>query len=94
MNISELKAGTKNVNLEAEVVSIEAPREINKGDRMLRVANATIRDSSGTITMTLWNDEIDKVQEGSQVRVENGYVNTWQNTPQLTLGKFGKLTVL
>jgi replication factor A1 len=94
MRISDLKAGTKNVNLDAEVVSIEPPREINKEGRVLRVANATLRDASGTITLTLWNDEIDKVQEGAQVRVENGYVNTWQNTPQLTLGKFGKMTVL
>lgn len=94
MKISDLKAGSKSVNLEAEVVSMEPTREINKEGRVLRVANATLRDESGTIALTLWNDEIDKVQEGAQVRVENGYVNTWQNTPQLTLGKFGKLTVL
>jgi len=95
MNISDLKAGTKNVNLEAEVVSIEAPREIqSRAGQPLKVANATLRDSSGTITLVLWNDDIDKVQEGAQVRVENGYVNTWQNQSQLTLGKFGKMTVV
>jgi len=93
MNISELKPGTGSVNLEAEVVSVEAPREINKYGRKLRVANATIKDESGTITLVLWNEEIDRVKEGSKIRIENGYVNEWQGNPQLTLGKFGKMTV-
>ncbi len=94
MKISELTPGTGNVDLEAEVVGIEAPREINKMGRNLRVANATIKDASGTITLTLWNDQIDQVREGSKVKISNGYVNTWQDKAQLTLGKFGKLEVL
>jgi len=94
MNISELKPGTGNVNVEAEVTSIESPREINKMGRKLRVANATIKDDSGSISLVLWNEQIDKVKEGDKLKIENGYVNEWQSTPQLTLGKFGTLTVL
>jgi replication factor A1 len=94
MNISELKPGTGSVNLEVEVVSIDAAREINKYGRKLRVANAQIKDESGTITLVLWNEQIDLVKEGSKLKIENGYVNEWQGTPQLTLGKFGKMTVL
>lgn len=94
MNISELKPGTGNVNIEAEVVSKDSEREINKYGRKLRVANVTIKDDSGSISLVLWNEEIDKVNEGDKIKIENGYVNEWQGTPQLTLGKFGKLTVL
>ncbi|HLD63191.1 MAG TPA: OB-fold nucleic acid binding domain-containing protein [Candidatus Norongarragalinales archaeon] len=94
MKISELTPGTGNVELEAEVVGIEAPRELNKNGRPLRVANATIRDDSGTISLVLWNDAIDKIQEGSKIKITNGYVNTWQDKMQLTLGKFGKMDVL
>ncbi len=94
MKISELKPGMGSVALEAEVVGVEAPREVNRGGTPLKVANATLRDDSGTITLVLWNADIDRVQEGSFVKIENGYVNTWQNKPQLTLGKFGKLSTL
>ncbi|MFH0834768.1 MAG: OB-fold nucleic acid binding domain-containing protein [Candidatus Micrarchaeota archaeon] len=94
MKISELTQGTGNVEIEAEVVGIEDTREINKMGRNLRVANATIRDDSGTITLVLWNDAIEKVREGSKIKITNGYVNTWQDKLQLTLGKFGKMEVL
>ncbi len=94
MKISELTPGTGSVNLEAEVVGVEAPREINKMGRALKVANVTIQDDSGTITLVLWNDNIDRVKEGAKIKIENGYVNTWQDKSQLTLGKFGKLDVL
>jgi len=94
MKISELTQGTGNVEIEAEIVGIEDTREINKMGRNLRVANATIRDDSGTITLVLWNDAIEKVREGSKIKITNGYVNTWQDKLQLTLGKFGKMEVL
>lgn len=94
MKISELTPGAGNVDLEAEVVGVEKPREINKNGRLLRVANATIKDDSGTISLVLWNDAIDKIQEGSKIKITNGYVNTWQDKLQLTLGKFGKMDVL
>jgi len=94
VKISELAPGTGNVELEAEVVGVEEPREINKMGRQLRVANVTIRDDSGTITLVLWNDAIEKVKEGDKISIKNGYVNTWQDKAQLTLGKFGKMEVL
>lgn len=94
MKISDLSAGTGNVEIEAEVVEVETPREINKMGKMLRVANATIKDDSGTITLVLWNDEIDKVQPGNVVKISNGYVNSWKDKMQLTLGKFGKMQVV
>ena len=93
MKISELTPGTGNVELEVEVAGIEQPREINKNGRVLRVANATLKDDSGTISLVLWNDNIDKIQEGSKIKITNGYVNTWQDKMQLTLGKFGKMEV-
>ncbi|MFA6049356.1 MAG: OB-fold nucleic acid binding domain-containing protein [Candidatus Micrarchaeia archaeon] len=94
MNISELKPQMGSVSLKAEIVDIESPREINKMGRALRVANATLKDETGTISLVLWNEAIDKVQVGNMVQIENGYVNTWQDKMQLTLGKFGKMNVV
>ncbi|MFH1779944.1 MAG: OB-fold nucleic acid binding domain-containing protein [Candidatus Micrarchaeota archaeon] len=94
MKIKDLTPNTGNVDLEADVVSVEEPREINKMGRTITVANVTISDDSGTITLVLWNENIEKVSEGAKLKITNGYVNTWRDQPQLTLGKFGKLEIL
>lgn len=94
MEIKDLRPGTGSVTLEAKVFSKDNERQINKYGRQLRVANVTLKDRSGSITAVLWNDQIDQVKPGDTVRIDNGYVNEWQGSPQLVLGKFGKLTVL
>jgi len=94
MKIGELKPGTGSVTLEATISKMDETREIQKYGRTLRVANATLEDDSGSITLVLWNEAIDKVKEGDKIKIENGYVNEWQGKAQLTLGKFGKMEVI
>ncbi len=94
MKINELKARMGDVNLEATVDDIEEPKTMNKYGRTLRLANATISDDSGSVQLTLWNDQIDQVQKGNKIKIEKGYVNEWQGKIQLTLGKFGKMSVI
>lgn len=94
MKISDLNPGTGNISMEAEVTKVGEIREINKYGRTLKVANVTLKDDSGEIELSLWNENIDKVKEGDRVKIENGYCNEWQGNKQLTLGKFGKLSVL
>ncbi len=92
--IKDLKPNQGKVNIEAEVVEVGQVREFSKFGKPGRVANAKIKDDSGTITLTLWNDEIEKVKKGSKVRITNGYVGEWQGEKQISAGKFGQLEIL
>lgn len=91
MKLSELKAGTGSVNVEVDLLEVGPFREINKYGMKLRVANASIKDDSGTMTLVLWNDQIETVKAGKRFKIENGYVNEWQGSLQLTLGKLGTI---
>jgi replication factor A1 len=57
------------------------------------VASAVIADETGTVKLTLWNEQIDQVNVGNTVKIENGYVSSFRGEIQLNIGKFGKLTV-
>ena len=94
MKISDLQIGQGKVEIEAEVKSMEEPRTINRFSREIRVANALVFDESGSIKLTLWNEDIDKVKEGSKIKITNGFVNEFQGEKQLTAGKFGKLEII
>jgi len=94
MLIKDLQPRQGKVEVEAEVVEISPTREFNKFGKIGKVANAKVRDDSGIIVLTLWNDEIEKVKVGAKIKVLNGYVSEWQGEKQLTAGRFGQLEVL
>ena len=94
MKISDLKDGTGKVDIEAKVIEKEAAREVNTKFGRSKVANAVLEDESGTIALTLWGDDADKVKEGDMLKIENGFVKEWNSTLQLSVGKYGKMTVL
>ncbi|MBS3133115.1 DNA-binding protein [Candidatus Woesearchaeota archaeon] len=94
MKISELKPRQGSVEVTGEIVEVEEARMFNKFGKEGRVANAVLKDESGQIKLTLWNEQADQVKQGSKVTIKNGYVNEWQGEMQLTTGKFGQLEVL
>ncbi len=85
----------KRVNVEAKVVEKSATREVLSrfSDTTHKVATAIITDETGTIKLTLWNDQINQVNVNDKVKVENGYVTSFKGEIQLNVGKYGKLTV-
>lgn len=91
MNIAELQVKQGNVNLEAEIVEKSPVREFNRFGKVGKVCTATIKDETGTIDLTLWNENVDAFAEGDKVRLTDGFVNEWQGRKQLTTGKNGKL---
>jgi len=55
------------------------------------LADVKIGDQTGTIILTLWDDTVDRVNEGDTYIVKNGYVNVFQEHMRLALGKWGSL---
>lgn len=94
MKISELQPRQGKVEIEAKVIEMGEVREFQKFGKTGRVATAKIEDDSGSISLTLWNDEIDKVKVGDKIKITNGYVNEFQGEKQLTAGRFGNLEVI
>ena len=92
MKISDLKAGMRNVTLTAKIESVGESRTVNlKSGGTSNVADAVISDESGSIKLSLWGDDIGKVQAGDRVAIENGYINTFKGENSVRVGKFGKL---
>ncbi|MBN2518643.1 MAG: DNA-binding protein [Candidatus Altiarchaeota archaeon] len=94
MNIADLKPRMGNVEIEVEVTEIGEVREFEKYGRPGRVATAIVKDKTGDISLSLWNEQIDRINVGDTLKISNGYVSEWQDKPQLTAGKFGTLEVV
>jgi replication factor A1 len=93
--IKDLQDGMKRVSIEAQIVEKGDPREVKSRfkDETYRIVDAVVADESGSVKLTLWNEQIDLVNVGDKIKIENGYVTSFKSEMQLNVGKFGKLTV-
>ncbi|TET26907.1 MAG: DNA-binding protein [Candidatus Bathyarchaeum sp.] len=96
MKINELRDGMRKVDVEANVIEKSDAREVRSRytNETYRVADATVEDETGTITLTLWNEQVEQVNVGDRVKIENGYIKSFRDVLQLNSGKYGSLTVL
>jgi len=94
MELKDVNPNTGNVDVVVDVVSKDEPRTFEKFGKSGRVCNATIRDSSGQLKLTLWNDDIDQVRVGDKIHIQNGWCSEYKGEKQLSTGKFGKIEII
>lgn len=93
IKIGELTPTSRAVNVKAIVVSKSEVRNVASGrDGMPHtVCDALIGDETGCIYLTLWDDNIAKVNEGETISIENGYVSLFKGSMRLNVGRYGTL---
>ena len=91
--VGELTPQSRAVNVTAKVVSKSEIREIPMGrdGNAHKVCDALVGDETGSVYLTLWDDNIEKVNEDDTVRIENGYVTLFKGNMRLNIGKYGKM---
>ena len=91
--VGELTPQSRAVNVTAKVVSKSEIRDIPMGrdGSPHKVCDALVGDETGSIYLTLWDDNIEKVNEDDTMRIENGYVTLFKGNMRLNIGKYGKM---
>ena len=84
MKIADLKNNMKNIELEAEVIEIGPVREFERMGKPGKVGQATIKDKTGSISLTLWNEQCDEVSKGDKIKITGAKTTEWQGKLQLS----------
>jgi len=93
--IGDLKVGMKKVSLKAEVLEIPKSKIVQtRYGTTACVSNALIKDETGSMKMSLWNQQINMVHKGDVIDVKNGQVTWFSGERQLRLGRSGSLSVI
>lgn len=94
LNIESIVPGMQNVDVVGKIVRLMPVREFKTEKAEGKVCNITIADETGSLRISLWGDEIEKLQdlrEGDVVRVK-GYVKEDNlGGPEIRLGRYGLL---
>jgi len=91
----EAKQMRSGINIQAKIVDKGEVRTVNTKFGETKVCDAYLEDETGgSIKLTLWADDTEKVKDGDSVSIEGGYTTTFRNEIQLNKGrKDGKLEV-
>jgi replication factor A1 len=95
LKVAELKPRSAVPEITLEIVSKGETREFANERGSGKVCSAAAKDEDGQeVTLSLWNEQIDQVKEGSKVKIENGWCSEFQGQKQVSTGKFGKMAFL
>lgn len=97
LEIKNVVAGVRNLNLTARIFRVFETREFEYKGQKGRVANVILSDGSGTIRMSLWNEQCDHVERlkpGMGIEIFAAYTKENQGKPEVRLSKRGGIKLL
>ena len=95
VKMEKLTPDSREVNIIVKVVSKSEVRNVTGKDYSThRVADALVGDETGCVILTLWDDNIDKINEEATLQITNGYVNLFRGNMRLNIGRYGSFQLL
>ncbi|MCI4372491.1 MAG: OB-fold nucleic acid binding domain-containing protein [Thermoplasmata archaeon] len=91
--IATLRANS-NATFLATITAVSAPREVTTSRGASQVADATLQDETGTTTLTLWGEDIQRYSVGQKVQITDGWVKDFRGKLQVSMGRSGKITIV
>ncbi|MBI4176946.1 MAG: hypothetical protein HY516_01115 [Candidatus Aenigmarchaeota archaeon] len=94
LEVKNVVPGMRNAEIVARVYRVFPVREFERNGAKGRVANVVLWDPTGTIRLSLWNDEIktlETLKEGDVVKIVGYSKEDNRGEPELRLGGRGKI---
>jgi len=89
--VEELDAEADDVEIEGEIAELPTPRAVSTRYGQKRIVTVVFEDETGKIDLTLWEEEIDAIEEGAEVKIEGAYVREWADDVQLNISRDGSI---
>lgn len=89
--VEELSPEDDDVEITGTIAELPTPRAVSTRYGQKKITTVTFEDETGTIDLTLWEEEIDAIEEGVNVKITGAYVREWADDIQLNIGRDGDI---
>ena len=79
--------------MEGKVITKSEPRSVQTRFGQRSVADIELEDETGTIKLSLWEQQIARVNVGDIVKVNGAYVTEYNNQLQLNIPRSGDFEI-
>ncbi|PSG99341.1 MAG: hypothetical protein BRC29_04410 [Nanohaloarchaea archaeon SW_7_43_1] len=91
MTVEELTPEADEVEITGEITELPTPRAVTTKYGQKKITTVIFEDDTGNIDLTLWEEEIDAIEEGAMVHITGAYVREWADDIQLNIGRDGDI---
>lgn len=91
MNVEELSPEADEVEITGKISELPTPRAVSTRYGQKKIVTVVFEDDTGSIDLTLWEEEIDAIEEGAEVHITGAYVREWADDIQLNIGRDGEI---
>lgn len=89
--VEELTPESDQIEITGKIAELPTPRAVSTRYGQKRIVTVVFEDETGSIDLTLWEEEIDAIEEGAEVQIEGAYVREWADDIQLNIGRDGNI---
>ena len=92
--IKDLTAGMRRINLTARVLEVPESKMIyTRYGTTAAVSNVLITDETGSVRMSLWNNQIEMVHKDDVINITNGKVGWYGGEPQISIDQHSSVSI-
>ena len=59
-----------------------------------KVCGAFLKDETGEVRLTLWDSDVERIQNGYTIKIRNGYARPFRGEKYLSSGFFGSIDII
>ncbi|NVM04968.1 MAG: hypothetical protein HWN67_21785 [Candidatus Helarchaeota archaeon] len=90
IKIKDLTPTSRKINLIGKIIETEEIRQTSNNNKVM---NALLGDETGSVFLTIWNENIEKTKKGESYLIINGYMSSFQTKLYLNIGKYGEFKI-
>jgi replication factor A1 len=91
--VDSLKHDLQNLNLTLKILNIGSSRGVpsKRDQRQHWIAEAIVGDETGTVILTLWDDQIRMFKANDVIEIKGGYTTLFKGSLRLNVGKGSRI---
>ena len=83
------------INVSGKVERKGIPRTVDtKYGASKTVCGAFLKDETGEVRLTLWDSDVERIQNGYTIKIRNGYARPFRGEKYLSSGFFGSIDII
>ena len=90
----DVKYLSSRINVVGKVERKAIPRMVDTKNGPTKVCGAFLKDETGEVRLTLWDSDVERIQNGYTIKIRNGYARAFRGEKYLSSGFYGSIHII